>query len=113
MRLWKPAVEGVFTSMEDRLEANLRSAQQRSAGAGAGEGAGGTGEGSEEVGVYNALLEKYHRVQEAEDPRAKVAFMMTDAWSEKKLQETKAEMVQSLRRESETQRFWSAQADMP
>jgi len=118
MRLWKPVVESVFASMKDRLEFNLQACKQRAEAAakaeaeGEGEGnVGGNveGEGSEEVA---ALLEKYHRVQEAEDPRAKVAFMMTDPWSEQKLQETKMDMIQNLRRESETQRLWSTQAEM-
>ena len=62
--------------------------------------------------MYNGLLEKYHKVQEAEDPRAKVAFMMTDEWAEKVMQDTKAKLAEKLETESNAQRIWASEADI-
>ena len=98
MRLWKPHIEKVFKSMKERLESNLEACK-----------AGTSDEGEE---MYNGLLEKYHKVQEAEDPRAKVAFMMTDEWAEKVMQDTKAKLAEKLETESNAQRIWASEADI-
>ena len=125
MRMWKPVIERLFNHMRERLERTIEEAQlataNRAEGAagtatqGGEKEGGGSGEGGEggEGGVGGAtipqlglsipqlgLLEKLHKVKEAEDARAKVAFMMTDAASERIMQETVTKLVSKLESES-------------
>ncbi|QDZ20255.1 homeobox KN domain-containing protein [Chloropicon primus] len=88
MRLWKPKVEAIFSQMKERVESNLRSI-------------GSQGDGGDKGAELNhrALLDKYHKVKEAEDPRAKVAFMMTDEWAERKMKEKKVQLKRELESE--------------
>ena len=87
MRLWKPVVEQIFSEMKERVESKLGGIKADK------EGSGGK---AEEEASYKALLDKYQKVQEAEDPRTKVAFMITDEWAEKKMQEKRMDLRREL-----------------
>jgi hypothetical protein len=116
MRLWKPLIEKVFNQMKERLEASLEVCKAKRQQISMAAGTGGTGtaaaaESVENEGEVNTLLEKLNKVKEAEDPRAKVAFMMTDEWSEREMQQTKARLSQELESETQAHQVWAAEAD--
>ena len=92
MRLWKPVVEQIFSETKERVESKLEAIKADKEECG--------GKGDEEAS-YKALLDKYQKVQEAEDPRTKVAFMLTDEWAEKKMQEKQMDLRRELMSEVE------------
>jgi len=110
MRLWKPLIEKVFNQMKTRLEASLDACKAKRQVNQSGTSAESEREENEKE--VNTLLEKLNKVKEAEDPRAKVAFMMTDEWSEREMQQTKARLSQELEIETQAHQVWAAEADI-
>jgi len=85
MRLWKPIVEKLFFAMKDRMEKQVEQESDC------------TPQEKEDI---QTMLEQFKKVQEAEDVRAKVAFMMMDAKSKQIMQEATAKL--SSKNESES-----------
>jgi len=83
MRLWKPVMEKLFSSMKERVEKRLSET-----------------ESDKEKEELTALAAKLQKVHEGDDSRTKVAFLMTDPKSEKIVQETRTKLA--LKLESET-----------
>ena len=106
MRMWKPEIEKLFIRMKERLQADLDNCRAR----GPSRASTSTDKNTNKETV-STLLEKLQKVQEAEDPRAKVALMLTEEWSEKQMKDTRIKLLQKLESESHGHQVWASEVE--